>query len=386
MNILVVNWQDVTHPLSGGAEVHFHEIFSRIARRGHQVTLCCCSFPGAAGREWIDGIEILRRGPRALFSFLFPYVYLRELRARSFDIVIEDLNKIPFFTPFYVKRPLAGIAHHLFRGSIFRETGPVVGSIVYGLESLALASYRTRMPFCVVSRSTADEFIRYGFPPERIAIVENCVDHQRYFVGNSAKSPAPLIGSFGRLKKYKSVDHFLQALPAVLTIVPDLKAVIAGDGDDLDRLKRMAADLGIRHSVEFTGRLTEDEKVRLLRSLWFTVNTSSKEGWGLTVVEANACGTPAIAADVPGLRDAVKDEETGLLYPYGDIAALSQKILRLLKHPDERQRLRENALVWAASFDWEHAADKTLAFLEPIVSQPTGISSFAGAPSGGSVS
>jgi len=386
MKILVVNWQDVTHPLGGGAEVHFHEIFSRIARRGHQVTLCCCSYPGAARGEWIDGIEILRRGPRALFSCLYPLVYLRELRARSFDIVIEDLNKIPFFTPFYVKRPLAGIAHHLFRGSIFRETGPVVGSIVYALESLALAIYRSRMPFCVVSRSTADEFIRHGFPPQRIAIVENCVDHHRYFVGDSPKSPVPLIGSFGRLKRYKSVDHFLQALPVVLTNMPDLKAIIAGDGDDLSRLKRIASELGIQRSVEFTGRLTEEEKVRLLRSLWFTVNTSSKEGWGLTVVEANACGTPAIAADVPGLRDAVKDEETGLLYPYGDIAALSQKILWLLKHPDDRRRLIANALLWAATFDWEHAADKTLAFLDTVVSQPKGASFFAGAPSGESAS
>ncbi|HUI63552.1 MAG TPA: glycosyltransferase, partial [Bacteroidota bacterium] len=184
----------------------------------------------------------------------------------------------------------------------------------------------------------------------------------------------------------KSVDHFIQALPVVLTDMPDLKAIIAGDGDDLSRLKRIASELGIQRSVEFTGRLTEEEKVRLLRSLWFTVNTSSKEGWGLTVVEANACGTPAIAADVPGLRDAVKDEETGLLYPYGDIAALSQKILWLLKHPDDRRRLIANALLWAATFDWEHAADKTLAFLDTVVSQPKGASFFAGAPSGESAS
>lgn len=364
MKILVVNWQDITNPLGGGAEVHFHEIFSRIAQRGHQVTLCCCSYRGAAPREVIDGIEILRRGPRAAFNFFFPLVYMRELRSRSFDIVIEDLNKVPFFTPIYVRRPLAGIAHHLFGRSVFQEAGLIVGTYVCAMESLALAIYRARMPFCVVSQSTADEFIRHGFPRDRIAIVENCVDHNRYSPGVSSKSPTPLIGSFGRLKKYKCVDHFLRALPAVLSRVPELRAVIAGDGDDIDRLKRIADKLGIGQAVEFTGRLTEEEKVRLLRSLWFTVNTSLKEGWGLTVVEANACGTPSVASNVPGLRDAVKDNETGLLYPYGDIAALSERILRLLEHPEDRLRLSAKAIEWAKSFDWENAAVKTLAFLD----------------------
>jgi glycosyltransferase involved in cell wall biosynthesis len=368
MNILVVNWQDITNPLSGGAEVHFHEIFSRIVRRGHRVTLCCSTYPGAAPCETIDGIEILRAGWRPLFNFVFPFTYLTRVRGKDYDVVVEDLNKVPFFTPLYVRRPLAGIAHHLFGKSVFLETGLLSASYVYVLERLALALYRTRIPFMVVSRSTEQEFLAGGFSSGRLAVIHNCVDHLRYSVGAGKKSAGPLAVYFGRLKKYKSVDHFLRALPAVIAGFPELRTVVAGDGDDLGRLRSMARELGIQDAVEFTGYLTEDQKIELLRRAWFTVVTSLKEGWGLTVIESNACGTPSIAADVPGLRDAVKEGETGLLYPHGDIGALSARMLRLLEDGALRRHLGEGAVRWAATFDWEDAAEKTLAFLSGVTS------------------
>jgi glycosyltransferase involved in cell wall biosynthesis len=368
MNILVVNWQDITNPHAGGAEVHFHEIFSRIARAGHRVTLSCCGFAGAAPRETIDGIEIRRSGSRPLFNFVFPITYLARLRSRRFDVVVEDLNKVPFFTPLYVRRPLSGIAHHLFGKSVFREAGLIPAAYVYVMERTALALYRRSMPFMVVSRSTEREFLDGGFPPERLAVIHNCVDHGKYTVGDGRKSDGPLALCFGRLKRYKSVDHFLRALPAVLAAFPGLRAVVAGEGDDTARLRELARTLGIEEAVEFTGYVTEERKVELLRAAWFTVTTSLKEGWGLTVIEANACGTPALAADVPGLRDAVREGETGLLFPHGDIAALSERMVRLLDDAALRRRLGEGAVRWAATFNWDEAAAKTLKFLSGVIS------------------
>lgn len=366
MNILVVNWQDRTHPQAGGAEVHFHEIFSRIARRGHHVTLCCCAHPGRPRRETDDGIEILRRGSRALFNFRFPLTWFSSLRSRPFDIVVEDLNKIPLFTPVYVRRPLAGIGHHLFGRTIFLETGPLVARYVYWMERAALALYRNRMPFMVVSPSTRDDFVAHGFPAGRLAIVHNCVDHTRYRTGGVPKSPVPLIGYFGRLKRYKGVEHLLRALPRVRERVPALRVVIAGEGDDRPRLEGIASSLGLAGLVQFTGYCSEERKIELLQSMWCKVATSSKEGWGLTIVEANACGTPAIASDVPGLRDAVRDNETGLLYPYGDAEALAQRIILMLEDATLRTRLSAGAVAWAKQFDWEIAADRTIEFLERV--------------------
>lgn len=369
MNILVVNWQDITNPLSGGAEVHFQEIFSRIARAGHRVTLCCSAYRGAPSRETIGGVDILRAGRREVFNFVFPFTYIARLSGLRYDVVVEDLNKVPFFSPLYVRRPIAGIAHHLFGKSVFREAGFLPAAYVYLMERAALALYRRRVPFMVVSRSTADEFLEAGFSPGRLAVITNCVDHRKYTPGEGMKSDLPLAVYFGRLKKYKSVDHFLRALPRVLSRFPLMKAVVAGEGDDIGRLRKIAADLAIGASVEFTGYITEERKVELLRRAWFTVTTSLKEGWGLTVVEANACGTPCIASDVPGLRDAVRDGETGLLYPHGDIASLEERMIRLCDDGALRDSLREGALRWASTFNWEDAARKTLEFLSRVAGE-----------------
>lgn len=365
MNILVVNWQDIRNPLAGGAEVHLHEVFSRIARRGHRVTLCCSAFPGAPAVEDINGVTVIREGSRSLFNFRFLRAYLARLRFERFDLVVDDMNKIPFFTPLFVHEPVYGITHHLFGRSIFKEVGFLLASYVYMMERLAVWLYRSqRIPFVVGSPSTHRELMECGFRREDVALIHYGVDHAMHTPALSAKSQTPLIGYFGRLKRYKSIDHLLRALPSVARKVPELKAMIVGAGDDRPRLEAIARDLGLQKIVEFTGFVSETRKVELLQKMWFKVATSSKEGWGLTVLEANACGTPVIASNVEGLRDAVRDGETGLLYTYGDVAALSDRIMQLISDVQLRQRLTAAAIEWSRSFDWDVAAEQTLALLE----------------------
>ncbi len=365
MNILVINWQDIRNPLGGGAEVHLHQIFTRIAAKGHSVTLLCSSFPGAPSEETIDGIRVVRRGGRHLFNFTVPSAY-RELSHREqFDVVVDDLNKIPFFTPWFVKEPLVGIAHHLFDTSIFRETNGLIASYVYAAERLGLAVYRqSGMPFMVVSPSTQQEFVQRGFSIDRLPLAFNCVDHVRYKQTGVPKNQTPLVGYFGRLKKYKSVDHLLHAMPLVMKKVPDVRLVIMGDGDDRPRLESIARELALTDRVEFTGFVSEEKKVEMLQRMWVKVTTSSKEGWGLTVLEANACGTPVLASNVPGLRDSIKDGETGLLYPYGNIDELANKLTLMLTDSALRSQLAASALLWAKKFDWDVVADDVIEVLK----------------------
>jgi glycosyltransferase involved in cell wall biosynthesis len=368
MRILIFNWQDITNPLGGGAEAHLHNIFSRIARTGHEVTLFCSSYPGAPAEEMRDGIRIMRKGGRGLFNVHVPLAYLRRFRAEQFDVVIDDVNKIPFLTPLYVRRPLFGIVHHLFGRTIFLETNPFVASYVYGMERLGLRVYRqSGMPFFVVSPSTKLEMMQKGFAEHRLFLVHNCVDHAVHRPAPERRSPTPLIGVFGRLKKYKCVDQVISALPLVLRRIPDVKLVVVGDGDDRPRLERQTEDLGLRDAVTFMGHVPEDVKVDWLQQMWFGVTMSSKEGWGLTVLEANACGTPVIAADVPGLRDAVKDGVTGVLTPFGDRETLAARIVALLSDDARRTRLSEGALAWAGEFNWDTAARQTLEALQAYV-------------------
>jgi glycosyltransferase involved in cell wall biosynthesis len=368
MRILIINWQDITNPLGGGAEVHLHNIFSRVARLGHEVTLLCSGYPGAPATEMRDGLTIIRRGGRSTFNVTALLSYLREFRSQPFDVVVDDLNKIPFLTPLFVRKPLVGIAHHLFGASIYREVNAAVASYVYGMERLGLLVYRlSGMPFFVVSPSTQKEFEDLGFAASRLHLVHNCVDHVVHHAAPERRSATPVIGVVGRMKRYKCVDHVLQAMPAVLKAVPDARLLMVGDGDDRPRLQDLVHTLGINGAVTFTGYVSEGRKVELLQQMWFSVTTSSKEGWGLTVLEANACGTPVIAADVPGLRDAVKDGVTGVLVPFGDVPVLEKQMLALLGNGARRDQLTNGALAWAAEFNWDNAATKTIALLEDVV-------------------
>ncbi|HEX9006332.1 MAG TPA: glycosyltransferase family 4 protein [Bacteroidota bacterium] len=368
MNILVINWQDLRNPQAGGAEVQFQQVFSRLAAAGHGVTLLCSSFPDAPPEETLGGVRVLRRGARPVFNYLVPGLYARLTRRERFDVVVDDMNKVPFFTPLFVREPLCGLVHHLFGRSIYREVGPLTSSYVYAMERAALSLYRRRgIPFMVVSPSTREDMLASGFAERNLCVVPLAVDHALFRPTGVPRSTRPLLGYVGRLKRYKSIDHLIASLPAVRQAVPDAGLVIIGEGDDRGRLERLVGQLGLAGAVEFAGFVPEEEKVRRLQEIWCMVMPSSKEGWGLTVTEANACGTPAVASNVPGLRDAVIDGETGLLYPYGDVGALARCAVAILSDSSVRDRMAARAVEFAARFTWEESAERTSAFLSAII-------------------
>jgi glycosyltransferase involved in cell wall biosynthesis len=363
MRILVINWQDWTNPLAGGAEAHLRETFIRIAAKGHHVTLFCSSYPGAAAEETIDGIRIVRRGGRNTFNFVVPRGYRELTTAEHFDVVVDDLNKIPFYTPLFVRHPLVVISHHFFGTSIFLEAGRILGSYVYLAEKLVDRIYRNAR-FLVVSDSTLDEFVRRGFPRGNFTLALNGLDHERLHPTGVPKSKHPTVGYFGRLKKYKSPDHLVRAFARVRGEVPDAELVFIGKGDFQPELARLAEELGVADATRFAGFVSEEEKLRLLQELWVVVNPSMKEGWGIVNVEANACGTPAIAADSPGLRDSVRHGLNGLLYRYADVDELAADLVRVLRDDELRHRLERGALEFAGSLSWDETAETTLNVLQ----------------------
>jgi glycosyltransferase involved in cell wall biosynthesis len=363
--ILIFNWQDIKHPLGGGAEVHLHEIFRRLVQKGHSVTLYCSMFEGAAKEETVDGIRVVREGNRNLFNFYVPFRYGSRFRYERYDIVVDDINKIPFYTPLYVKEPILALVHHLFRSSIFRETSLPAALYVYSSESLAMSVYR-RTPVAVYSESSREELLSHGFSEELIHKVPIAISTkpQRVRIHRT-----PTVGYVGRIKKYKSVDHLLRAFQIVLREIPAARLVVVGDGDARPGLEQLSRQLGISSSTQFEGFVDEKRKIQLLNHMDVVVNTSAKEGWGLTVTEANACGVPVVASNVPGLRDSVIDGKTGLLYEYGNISQLSRKILDVLNDRKLRARLSKGALQWAKSFSWDKSAEKMEKVIETIIEE-----------------
>lgn len=359
--LLAVNFRDPGHPEAGGAELHLEEILLEAVRRGWQVTWLASAFRGGAPEAEHRGMRVVRRGDWWSFNLVVPRVLAREFSgANRPDLVVEDINKVPCFTAQWTAAPVAVIVPHLFGATAFQEANAAIASYVVALEWLIPAAYR-RSRFLAISESTRDDLVARGVPAERVAVVHCGMNHGRYSRDPAAaKAAEPTLVFVGRLRRYKGLDWVLRTLPRVRERFPALKLDVIGDGPWQDALVRQAGALGLGDAVRFHGFLDPAEKVRRIREAWALVQPSPKEGWGLTVIEAGACGTAVVAADSPGLRDSVRRDETGLLVPYGDDAALADALARVLGDGELRARLAEAGVRWAARFRWDDCARRSL--------------------------
>ena len=366
MKIHVVNWQDRENPQAGGAEAHLHEIFGRLAGRGHQVTLLCSGFPGAPVRATLDGIEVHRVGTRYSFPFAaWPY-WRRTLAPGRPDVLIEDINKVPLLSPWWGARHTVALVHHLFGTTAFAEATLPIATAVWASER-PLGWFYRGVPFQAVSESTRLDLVSRGIPAASITVIHNGVDARALTPDPAARSPVPRFAYLGRLKRYKQVDLIVQAFARLAH--PSATLDIAGTGDDRPRLEQLARSLDLGDRVRFLGFVTERDKLALLRAAWAMVFTSSKEGWGITNLEAAACGTPVIASDSPGLRDSVRHGETGYLVPHGDVGALATAMRAIADAPDLVTSLGRRGRAFAETFTWDRAAAETEAHLALVTGQ-----------------
>jgi glycosyltransferase involved in cell wall biosynthesis len=367
MNILVANWQDRLNPHAGGAEVHLFEIFSRLAARGHQVRLVCSGWDAAPSRAWLDGVEVHRVGGRSSFALLGRRAVLRAARERRPDVLVEDINKLPLFLASATDVPFCAIVPHLFGVTAFEEAAWPVAAVVWTAERPLPWAYR-RAAFHAISESTRDDLVARGVEPGRVRVIHPGVDASHYAPDpEGRRTAAPSFLYVGRLKRYKGIGLAIRALAQTRRQRPDLRLDIAGTGDHRLELERLAASLDVADAVTFHGFVSESAKLALLRATWGNLFPSPKEGWGITVVEAAACGTPSLASDSPGLRDSVRTGETGFLVPHGDVNALATRMLDLANNPALVERLGRAARAFAEGLTWDRTADLTERHLEDII-------------------
>jgi len=357
--LVVLNERDMHHPQAGGAEVHFVEIFRRLVAAGDRVTLIASGWPGAPARQVIDGIDVVRVGERVSYYPAAVREYRRQRRAAPIDVVVEDLNKFPFYARYWVREPLVVLVHHLLGRTAFQQVAFPIAAATFVAESLVPWLYRG-LPVVAVSPSTCDELVAGGMRREDVRIVPNGLDHERYRPGNAPRAPVPTVLALGRIEPYKRTEMLVDAVASI----PGTRLVIAGTGTAAEAVTAHVAGRRLGDRVEVRGFVDDDEKVRLLREAHLVATASQKEGWGLTVLEAAACGTPAVAFAVPGLRDAIRDGETGLLVREQTAAALGAAIGRLLADEPLRSRLGAGAIEWAGRFTWDAAATEVSEVIE----------------------
>ena len=371
------------HPAAGGAEKHLHRIFGKIVEMGHTVVLFTTTFPGAKEREVVDGIQVIRKGGDLMFQLTVALNLKKLDREFNFDVVVEDLNKLPVFAHWFVRKPLLVQMHHLWRKSIFAEAIFPIAFMVWFFERIIPVFYRVQ-PFVVVSPSTKKELAEIGVDESRISVIYNgsemppvaaqfrgdsCESNENVPVQDNAlkNARAPYFIWLSRVHRYKGIWTALEAFEKFSKSHPEVKLYVVGGGPLLKKLPAWIKSHGLDGKVELTGFVPAARKYELLSSSLALLQTSYKEGWGLTVMEAAQLCKTTIASDVPGLCDSVRDGETGILFPSGDATACASAMEKIYGDAGLRAALGQNAKRYALTFSWENSARETLELLERTV-------------------
>lgn len=357
--IHIFAFRDRDDPDAGGSEEHASQVGAHLVAAGREVVLHTSRVRGAPREAERDGMRVVRRGGR--FSvFLTSPLDERLGRLGAADGLIEVFHGVPFFAPLWSRLPQVGVVHHVHLGTWDMLLPGPLGRVGEAIERhLVPRVYRNRT-LLTAAASARDEIVHhYGLDPEQIAISPHGVDDR--FSPGSARWPRPLVVSVARLMPQKGIPALMDALARAKASVPDLEAVIVGDGPHRAAYEAMRATIGAERWITFAGRTSADELVEWYRRAWVVASASLREGFGLTLTEAAACGTPVVATRIPGHLDAVEEGVSGLLA--GSSAELGDRIVEVLRDPSLRQRLTEGALVHARSFRWERSSAALLGAL-----------------------
>jgi glycosyltransferase involved in cell wall biosynthesis len=356
-------WRDLDDIDAGGSEVHADEFMRRWAEAGLEVTHRTSFAIGQPATVDRNGYHVVRRGSRYT---VFPRTIAAEITGRMgpYDALVEIWNGVPWFSPVWCRKPRITFLHHVH--------GPMWGQILPGslagfgrvLEARLAPPFYRRTQMVTPSEATRDELIELGFRPERVLAVPNGVSDQ--FAPGGQRSPTPQIIAVGRLAPVKRFDELIRAAVRARRRVPNLRLDIVGNGPQLGELEAMVRSEQASNWITFIGQVTHRDLVDLYRRSWIVASASLAEGWGLTLTEAAACGTPAVATDIRGHRSSVVDGVTGVLSP---LAGLGDAIADVLLDDARRAELAAAALARAKTLTWDVAARDILAALHTQVLQ-----------------
>jgi glycosyltransferase involved in cell wall biosynthesis len=364
LRILWFNWRDIRHPDAGGAEVFTHEIMRRLVEKYHfDMTLFAAEIPSGASHDKIDGINIVRGGNKYTVYDKAKTYYNKH--SSDYDFIVDESNTKPFLTPRFVKnKPILAIFHQLSREGWFYETPFPLNYLGYYYFEKKWLSYYKKIPTATVSNSTKEDLQAYGFKnifmvPEGLSVTpisEVCIQQ---------KETNPTIAFIGRLKKHKLPNHALEAFSLIKKELPNAKMWVIGNGYMLKELKKRFSG----KDVIFYGHVENNVKNDLLAKAHLVLVPAVREGWGLVVTESNAMGTPAIGYNVPGLKDSIRDGETGILVKENSPYNLAKSAISLLRDRDLLDKFSSNALAFSKQFSWENSANAFAKIIQTIASR-----------------
>lgn len=367
MSIALCNWRDINNPECGGAENVLHRLMRVLSDNKYNIEWISASF-NHIHHEDIGIYNIKRIGNKYIYATM---IKIRSLFLKNrYDLIIEswggcfplflsNRNRILFIFHLYdIKTILAEYPRKL---GIF---GYPIGLIFYITIKITPIFY-PNAKIITFSKQTEEDLIRNRFNKKNIYVIQEGIDLSKYVLGN-VKSEKPGILIVSRLVKYKNVQDAIMAMKIVIKKIPEAELHILGNGDYENHLRNLIKKLGIENNVFLHGFVSDKEKIRFLQESWILIMPSLKEGWATPVIEANACGTPAIVSNGTGIKETVIHGETGYIFPMGNYKIMAGYIERLMVDRDLRESFRKNALVFAKSYSWEKSEDKFYKLIEDL--------------------
>lgn len=368
MNILVLNWRDIKNPASGGSEILTQELAKRLVKKGHSVTQFSSYFAGAKKNEIVEGVKILRKGkPDA--RHLFSSVHFEALRyyksnEDKFDLVVDEVHGIPFFTPFYVRAKKIALICEV-AGEIWDITFPFPFNYLGRMIERIYPKFYKSVKVVTISKSSKRELEHIGFSKNNISVIS--LGCNVPIVSNlNGKNSTPTLIFVSRLTKSKGIEDAIKSIKIVKEKFNDVKLNIVGRGElhYVKKLKNMVSVMGLEKNIEFLGFVSEKEKWSLLEKSHILLSPSSKEGWGLTVHEAGARGTPAVVYNVEGLRDVVINGGNGIICNKNNYGELAKETIKLLSSKKKYKKLQEGAVSERKRFSWDRTTDEFIKIIK----------------------
>jgi len=360
MRILWFTWKDKKNPLSGGAEVMNEELAERAIKDGHEVTFIVAGYPGCRKEEVVNGYRVIRVGNRFSVYIYAGLYYLKHLRHWP-DLIIEEINTIPFLTQLYApRRKRLLFIYQLAREVWFHELPSslrLLSSVGYLIEPMYLYLLNDNVAL-TESASTQKDLMRFGFLKKNVSIIPPGTTIRPIISLDQAKKNAhPTILSLGAIRSMKQTLHQIEAFEIIKASLPKARLIVAGSASSEygQKVLKYISQSPYKEDIEFRGPVDDLEKKGLMQKAHVILVSSIKEGWGLIITEANSQGTPAVVYNVDGLRDAVRHSETGILTAENSPMGLARGVIDLLQGSTNYRRLQENALMWSKTLNFDES-------------------------------
>jgi glycosyltransferase involved in cell wall biosynthesis len=344
LNILWLNHRDPKHPKAGGAERTIYEVAKRFVKQGNKVTVYCPKWKGSLDEEIMEGIKIIRKGNNLTTHIFLPIFLIKQ----NFDVIISDLaHGIPWISPVFLNSGNIVFFRHLHARSLPGQVNFILAKIITIFEKLYPLIYKD-IKIVTESSSSVEDLIRLGFNKNNIVRIPPGVDLNLFSPGK--KSEIMQLIYFGGLRKYKRPECALKVYEELNIEIPDIKLVITGSGPSLKKMKEAIKTKN--YNIEFIGKVDYKELSEIIKKSWINLHFSITEGWGYSILESSASGTPTIALRVPGVVDTIKDNFNGFLV--NEISEFKDKILYIVKNEN---LFAKNSRKFAENFTWEKTVD-----------------------------